>query len=1140
MFKSVRWRSEKNTITAVFKLRFHATQVSQLGENALVLSVVPADNGKPTAKLEKYTIRDGCLLWENPVYETVKFVQDPKAGKFHERIYNFIITTEPPKSSLVGEASVNVAEYAEETKAASVSFPFKYSNSEGVLHVSIQRINENANQGDLEENGVANIKSGNRNLKRYFSNGDAKEGTKANFTKDEPLRKSMSHMAALNGDCRTSSGSDITFSSSDSSSGLDTPRKFGAKNNGIHPELNAVDYEDQHRAQWERSLIPAHDAFPNGRSQLALDDTVESLKSDLVALARKTEMTELELQTLRKQIVKESKRGQDLMREVAGLKEERDALKEECKQLKASQKWGDELKFRSKVKFEGDPWALLENISQELNYEKDLNSNLRVQLQKTQESNSELILAVRDLEQMLEQNNRGVSDLSIETASANRTKEHEENFPRSESDDDEIKELEEIVKQHTDAREAHLLEQQIIDLCSDIEVYRREKDELEMQLEQLALDYEILKQENHEKSYKLEQSQLQEQLKFQYECSSSYATVQELEMQIEKLEIQLKKQSQELSDFLAAKKELESHILSLEEDREKQEQGFEADLAVVNQARVEQELKIEKLENELKKRSKECCDSEDTVRKLEYHIKTLEEEIEKQAQGFEADLEVVTRAKVEQELKIEKLEDELQIRSIDLSDSLATMKELEAQMENLEEELQKRTQDFEADLEALTFAKVEQEQRAIRAEETLRLTRWKNVNTAERLQEEFKRLSMQIQSIFEANEKLATKAFAEASELRLQNSHLEEMLQKATYELQSAKDDYEANLQELYDQLNMKSNQIKQLLAENEEESKQLEHQKKHEDEVSLRFSEELSMLRDEVERLKVDNHLLYEQAGQTGKLKAELEQMEAKIKEKGLLVESMKIERKNLEGRISLVKEDESEKEKLREQVFQLKADLKKKEDALTSAERKLKDNNGRATVIDKTKATSKSSKPESVSRGAKEVTTLKEKIKLLEGQMKLKETALETSANAFLEKEKGLHNKIEELERRVEELNQNSTTLCDDKLKKGDNDVKDSAFLNCTANEEGSALSLIKSNGEISPDTQLNFYINKARDQNIVDLLKEIVILKESNSSMDIELKDMQERYSELSLKFAEVEGERQQLVMTLRNLKNAAKKS
>jgi hypothetical protein len=41
-----------------------------------------------------------------------------------------------------------------------------------------------------------------------------------------------------------------------------------------------------------------------------------------------------------------------------------------------------------------------------------------------------------------------------------------------------------------------------------------------------------------------------------------------------------------------------------------------------------------------------------------------------------------------------------------------------------------------------------------------------------------------------------------------------------------------------------------------------------------------------------------------------------------------------------------------------------------------------------------------------------------------------------------------------------------------------------------------------------------------------------------MDKELKEMQERYSEISLKFAEVEGERQRLVMAVRNLKNGKK--
>lgn len=55
---------------------------------------------------------------------------------------------------------------------------------------------------------------------------------------------------------------------------------------------------------------------------------------------------------------------------------------------------------------------------------------------------------------------------------------------------------------------------------------------------------------------------------------------------------------------------------------------------------------------------------------------------------------------------------------------------------------------------------------------------------------------------------------------------------------------------------------------------------------------------------------------------------------------------------------------------------------------------------------------------------------------------------------------------------------------------------------------------------------------------LLSEVASLKERNKSMEEELKEMHDRYSEISLRFAEVEGERQELVMALRNMKNGKK--
>lgn len=58
-----------------------------------MISVVPGDVGKPTARLEKGIIREGGCRWEYPVYETVKFTEDARTGKINEKTYHFIVST---------------------------------------------------------------------------------------------------------------------------------------------------------------------------------------------------------------------------------------------------------------------------------------------------------------------------------------------------------------------------------------------------------------------------------------------------------------------------------------------------------------------------------------------------------------------------------------------------------------------------------------------------------------------------------------------------------------------------------------------------------------------------------------------------------------------------------------------------------------------------------------------------------------------------------------------------------------------------------------------------------------------------------------------------------------------------------------
>lgn len=58
-----------------------------------MISVAPADAGKPTVRLGKATIIEGTCSWENPIYETVKLVTDTKTGKYKQNIYYFAVAS---------------------------------------------------------------------------------------------------------------------------------------------------------------------------------------------------------------------------------------------------------------------------------------------------------------------------------------------------------------------------------------------------------------------------------------------------------------------------------------------------------------------------------------------------------------------------------------------------------------------------------------------------------------------------------------------------------------------------------------------------------------------------------------------------------------------------------------------------------------------------------------------------------------------------------------------------------------------------------------------------------------------------------------------------------------------------------------
>lgn len=846
----------------MFKLQFQATQVPQSKKTTLTIALIPEDVGKPTVRLEKAAVQDGICSWKNPVYETVKLVKDLKTGKINEKIYHFIVSTGSSKAGFLGEVSIDFGDFADATLPSTVSLPLSSSNSAPILHVTIQNMQRVSDQRDEDRHQT--VTSQGMSLNNQMGNYNIDANGNLTLTDDSELNITASQNTQQNGSSETISRQNSIPENGTAAMVMTQSRQHRRSNT----DWSVDSASDGSLADLTYS---PQDNFTRERLQETSDDPFEQLKNENAMLMRQAEVAALELQSLRKLIVKETKKGQDLSRQVGSLKEEKYALKTEYEKLKSFKRT------------EEDSWLLLEEIRKNLDYEKELNACLQLQIQEQQVS-------------------------------------------------------EKLVKENEDRKEINSLKEQITELYGEIELYKKEKEELEMHIEQLSVNYDNLRKEKHDLSLKLDQN----------ECSSSLITIKELETQVEILETEMKSKTQNFSE------------------------------------------------------------------------------------------------------------------------SLNTIKDFETQVKSLETELEKQAERFEDDLEAMTQNKIKQEQRAIRAEESLRKTRWKNAVSAEQLQEEFKKLSVEMTSKLDENEKLATKEMAEANELRLQKSVLEEMVQKANEELGFIEDRYRIQLRELSNQIDMKEKQMEAVYAENE-------------------------TLKSRIERLRAEKNEISEKAKQREILRDEMEQTKTLIVKKEIIVGTLSAEMEKLRTQTNELKhnlfEEELEKENLKNQVTQLKGNLQKKEDEIISMEKRV--------------MTSRNNKSSSLPCDSEEVANLQKKLRLLEEQIRLKEVAMENSTNSFLKKEKDLNIKIKDLQNSMEKLSQSRRRV------------------------------------ETSSEKEKKTPTSNIREEcNLKELLTEVALLRERNKSMEGELKEMQERYSEISLKFAEVEGERQQLVMTVRNLKNGKK--
>ncbi|OVA03313.1 EEIG1/EHBP1 N-terminal domain [Macleaya cordata] len=137
MSRIAKWKLEKTKVKVVFRLQFHATHIPQTGWDKLFVSFIPADSVKATAKTSKASVRNGTCKWADPIYETTRLIQDTKTKQYDEKRYKLVVAMGSSRSSFLGEANINLADYADASQPSAIALPLQGCNFGTVLHVRI-------------------------------------------------------------------------------------------------------------------------------------------------------------------------------------------------------------------------------------------------------------------------------------------------------------------------------------------------------------------------------------------------------------------------------------------------------------------------------------------------------------------------------------------------------------------------------------------------------------------------------------------------------------------------------------------------------------------------------------------------------------------------------------------------------------------------------------------------------------------------------------------------------------------------------------------------------------------------------------------------------------------------------------------
>ncbi|KAL5069294.1 hypothetical protein RYX36_020181 [Vicia faba] len=386
---------------------FKALEIEK-GWNQLFVSIISIETGETIAKSSKSLVKNGVCDWEETMLSSIWIsdysLQDNNQGF----LLKLLVAMGSPRFGTLGEATINLASYiGQETFTASLPLT-QHSSCGAILQLMIMKYEltlmrlhrkDASSYGEEMSVGYDDVDSISNASDTTFSRTSVSSHCDHSFPswiENLPQQGNVNGWKTNVQERRDSSCSeDGPYSLYDASTLKHASSTSATLSLGTEIQDKMEDFGKLSRAgdtTSTTSVCSSKDML--GAAQV----TIELLHGEVKMWEEGSRKLMTDVEKLRKELHKKSKHKKDLEMELSSSRKENGDLKEEIQRLTAMVKQNDS--------------NAIKKLKDEISYQKGLNHDLEVKLNKTQESNIDIVSIFRNFEKKVEKQKMVIAELS--------------------------------------------------------------------------------------------------------------------------------------------------------------------------------------------------------------------------------------------------------------------------------------------------------------------------------------------------------------------------------------------------------------------------------------------------------------------------------------------------------------------------------------------------------------------------------------------------------------------------------------------------------------------------------------------------------------------------------------------------------